>query len=848
MSFRANPAEPPAPAAGLPPRWWQVDPDTWREQVLRILLRGLLVLAPPVYVLSVMMALREGMPGVVVLDTVALLGVVALYFLKSLSFRLRTGALMGIFYALGVGLLVSVGSISQVYLLGFAVMTTLLLGLRAGMAATALNGVTMLAIGVFGLAGRSMLVNDSESLTAWVVLTFNFLMVNTLLAVSLGAIIVALERAVLAASESRDALARERTGLQESEARYRTLFDSSPQPIWVFDVESLRFLEVNSAAVAHYGYTRSEFLAMTIADIRPPEEIPRLQEAVALSGDVVAHRSGMWQHRRADGSIIQVEIKSHSIEFLGRRARLVLAHDVSDRVRAEAVLQETWARLHGVLDHSPLLICLLDLDGRYILANRSLAAVLGRDLREVEGRLIGDLLPPQQSAEFAGRLAEVRASRAPLTVRDELNIGDDLRAYSTVLFPLFGVDGQVTSVGSIALDISDQVRAQADRERLEAQLVQSQKMEAVGRLAGGVAHDFNNMLSVILGYTEIVSADPTTPESIRSDLEQVSAAARHSAELTRQLLAFARQQTIAPEVLDLNVTVAAMLKMLRRLIGADIELVWSPAEVIWPVNMDPSQIDQVLANLVVNARDAIGAAGTITISTACVEIDEDYSAVHADFAPGEYALLSVADNGHGMDRVTLDRIFDPFFTTKPQGQGTGLGLPMVYGIVRQNHGFIHAYSEPGQGTTFRIYLPRHRGAVDDADTTGPQSTVATGSETILIVEDEPALLALITRVLARLSYVVLAASTPREALRIAAEYPGGIDILVSDVIMPEMNGLELRQRLLEIRPDLKSVFMSGYTSDIIAQNGVLDEGIHFLTKPFTTAEIAAKVRTALTAP
>ncbi len=869
MSHSSSRTESPGsitPAADTRLRWWQVDPDHWRAQVLGILLRGIAVLAPLVYVPSLMMALREKMPGVVLLDTVAVAGVLTLYFMKSLSFTVRARALMAIFYALGAGLLVSVGSISQIYLLGFAVMTTLLLGLRAGMAATALNGVTLLLIGALGYAAPSMAAADWDGFTAWVVITINFLMINALLVLSLGAIIAALEQAVHFASETRDELARERTGLmvtneelaaevaertraesqvQESESRYRSLFNSNPQPAWVYDVETLRFLEVNSSAVAHYGYSRSEFLTMTIADVSPPEDVSRLREGVAGVGDDNTEVAGLWRHRRKDGAIMHVEIRSHAFDFLDRPARLVVAHDVSDRVQAAVVLHETSARLHGVLDHSPLLICLMDLEGRYILANPSLAAVFGAEVHDIEGRTLHELLPAPQAAAFMKRLANVRSSREPLTVVDELELGDDRRSYSSVLFPLFGADGQVTSVGSVAQDITDQTRAEAERVRLEAQLIQSQKMEAVGRLAGGVAHDFNNMLGVILGYTEMMIAAPETAESTRHDLEQVTAAARHSAELTRQLLAFARQQTIAPEVLDLDDTVAAMLRMLRRLIGEDVELVWIPGEELWPVHMDPAQIDQVLANLVVNARDAIGASGRITISTTCIEIDEEYCQVQADFVPGEYVVLTVADDGHGMDRATLDRIFEPFFTTKPQGKGTGLGLPMVYGIVRQNNGFVHAYSELGHGTSMRIYLPRHHGVVESGEATRPPRTVPSGSETILIVEDEQALLALISRLLERLGYTVLAAPTPSDAMRTAAEHPGDIDLLITDVIMPEMNGLEMRQRLLEIRPEMKSVFMSGYTADIIAGNGVVDEGIHFLAKPFTLAEIAAKVRTAL---
>ncbi len=614
--------------------------------------------------------------------------------------------------------------------------------------------------------------------------------------------------------------------------------------MWVYDPETLRFLEVNSSAVSHYGYSRADFLSMTIEDLLP-EDVQRPMGGE--NRDASAEETGIQRHRRQDGSIIDVEITSHAIDLLGRPARVVLANDVSARIQAEAVLAETSARLYGVMHHSPLLISLLDSEGRCILANRAQAAALGREVAEVEGSFINDLLKPSQVEALGARLAKVRASREPLTVRDEIDIGSGPRSYSTVYFPLFGTDGEITSVCSIAQDISEQVRAETERARLEAKLFESQRMESVGRLAGGVAHDFNNMLGVILGYTDLISSDPSVPEAVRGDLEEVRAAARHSAQLTKQLLAFARQQTISPEVLDLNETVGAMLKMLRRLIGEDVHLVWSPAETLWPVRVDPVQIDQVLANLVVNARDAIGPAGTITISTGQAEIDEEYCAVHPDFIPGEYTVVSVADDGHGMDRATLERIFDPFFTTKPKGQGTGLGLATVYGVARQNNGFVRVYSEPGHGTAFRIYLPRHHGAMEEGSDARPRPPLPTGNETILVVEDEQALLTMTTKMLKGLNYNVLAASTPGEALRIASEHPGTIDLLVTDVIMPEINGLDLQRRLLEIRPGMKSLFMSGYTADIIARHGVLDDGIEFLEKPFTKADMASKVRAVLTA-
>ena len=388
-------------------------------------------------------------------------------------------------------------------------------------------------------------------------------------------------------------------------------------------------------------------------------------------------------------------------------------------------------------------------------------------------------------------------------------------------------------------------QAARKRDALEVQLHQAQKMEAIGRLAGGVAHDFNNMLAVITGHAEL-ALEQTTPDSpLYTDLLAIQKAAQRSAALTRQLLAFARKQTIAPKVLDLNDTIAGMLNMLGRLIGEDIELLWQPAATLWSVHMDPAQIDQIMFNLVVNARDAIAGVGKIMIETGQVVFDESYCEAHADFVPGQYVLLAVSDNGCGMDKAVLAQLFDPFFTTKPRGQGTGLGLATVYGIVKQNHGFINVYSEPGQGSTFKIYLPRH--AANLAETSAAPLPVATptGAETVLLVEDEEALLKLSAQLLERLGYTVLAASGPHQAIQLAEAHPGVIHLLLTDVIMPDMSGRDLRQRLSTLRPDLKCLFMSGYTANVIAHHGVLDGGVHFLQKPFSREALAAKVREAL---
>ncbi|MFO1424335.1 MAG: GAF domain-containing protein [Candidatus Competibacteraceae bacterium] len=385
-------------------------------------------------------------------------------------------------------------------------------------------------------------------------------------------------------------------------------------------------------------------------------------------------------------------------------------------------------------------------------------------------------------------------------------------------------------------------------DALEAQLYQAQKMEAVGRLAGGIAHDFNNMLAVIAGHADMALEQAALDSPLRADILEVREATRRSAELVRQLLAFARKQPIAPQVLDLNNTLAGMLKMLGRLIGEDVELLWKPASTLWPVNMDPTQIDQIMANLVVNARDAIAGVGRITIETGQAVFDESYCETHADTSPGSYVLLAVSDTGCGMDKAVQAQLFDPFFTTKPPGKGTGLGLAMVYGIVKQNRGFINVYSELRQGTTFKIYLPRHESDSASIRLGLAPATTPTGAETVLLVEDEAALLNLGKVLLERLGYTVLAAAGPNQALKLAGAHAGVIDLLLTDVIMPDMSGRDLWQQLRELRPGLKCLFMSGYTANVIAHHGVLDDGVHFLQKPFSRKALATKLREALSGP
>jgi PAS domain S-box-containing protein len=524
--------------------------------------------------------------------------------------------------------------------------------------------------------------------------------------------------------------------------------------------------------------------------------------------------------------------------------------DISSRKQAEDAIRISEERLKFVLDGSQLGYWDWNIETDEVIRNEQWAAMLGFTLEEIESSVNQwtDLQHPDDRAAAAQSIQDHLKGLSP-EHKIEYRMRTKDGGYKWILDQAKIVSrdsqGKPLRMSGTHTDITPRKLAEAEREKLQAQLGQSQKMESVGRLAGGVAHDFNNMLNVIMGYAELAMDNMAPDNPIHSALQEILNAARRSADITRQLLAFARKQTIAPKVLDLNETVEGMLKMLRRLIGENIALAWLPESDIWPVRMDPSQLDQILANLCINARDAIADVGKITIETGKAVFDASYCADHPGFSPGEYVLLAVSDNGSGMTPETLKNLFEPFFTTKGVGKGTGLGLATVYGIVRQNSGFINVYSEPEKGTTFRIYLSRHRDDTKQFSRKGITTPDVRGSETILLVEDEPAILKMTTMMLERQGYTVLGADTPGKAFHLAHAHAGEIHLLMTDVIMPEMNGKDLAGHLRAIYPNLKCLFMSGYSANVIAHHGVLDEGVHFIQKPFSKQELTASVQKAL---
>ncbi len=506
--------------------------------------------------------------------------------------------------------------------------------------------------------------------------------------------------------------------------------------------------------------------------------------------------------------------------------------------------------LELVLDTIPVRVFWKDLDLNYLGCNRPFARDAGLDSpHQLVGKNDHDMGWAEQAELYrADDRRVIESGRAKLNYEEpQTTPAGDTIWLLTSKIPLRDAAGAIRGILGTYEDITARKEAERERAELEAQYRQAQKMESIGRLAGGLAHDFNNMLNVIIGYADLALQTLPPQDALSADLEAIRRAGLRSAELVQQLLAFARKQTIAPQIMDLNAAIESLLKMLERLIGEDIDLLWRPAPALDPVLMDPSQLDQVLVNLVVNARDAIAGVGKITIETGLVEFDAEYCRVHVGYLPGRYVCLAVSDDGCGMDQAVQAQLFEPFFTTKPQGQGTGLGLATVYGIVKQNQGFLNVYSEPAKGSCFKIYLP-----LRTASATGgahrPPAVPARGSDTVLLVEDEPSLLAFSERLLNSLGYRVLAATGPQQALRLAADYAEPIDLLLTDVVMPEMNGRDLWQRLRETRPSVKCLYTSGYTANVISHHGVLDQDVHFLSKPFSPAELAARIREALGGP
>ncbi|MDB5310155.1 MAG: Blue-light-activated protein [Gemmataceae bacterium] len=633
----------------------------------------------------------------------------------------------------------------------------------------------------------------------------------------------------------------------EGEARrttelLRAVADSTTDAVFVKDPEG-KYLLCNPATAAFLGRPAEDVLGRTDAELFEPEgarlvmardrlviESGRPQtdeETLTLAGVTRTFLATKAPYRDGHGTVIGV---------------VGISRDVTDRNRLAAERDSLLARLQIHIERMPLVYVLFDAGFRVTDWNPAAERVFGYPKAEALGKGPGDLIAPSFRNGADAILARIRAGDMAAHSVNE-NLTKDGRVVTCEWFntPLVADDGKFVGLLCLAQDVTQ-------RRVLEEQFRQAQKMEAVGQLAGGVAHDFNNLLTIINGYSDLLLGSLPPGDPSRELLAEIHKAGERSAGLTRQLLAFSRKQVLATWILDLNAVVADTTSLLRRVIGEDVRLSTAPGRGLWPVRADAGQVEQVLLNLAVNARDAMPRGGKLTIETANVELDEGYASSHSDARPGSHVLLAVADTGHGMTPEVRAKIFEPFFTTKEVGKGTGLGLATVYGIVKQSGGHIGVNSEVGVGTTFKVYLPRvepEGGAVNDPSR---RPTPPRGSETILVVEDEPAVRALTRHVLRQAGYAVLEAADGDTALRVAAGHAGPIHLLVTDVVMPGFGGREVAEQLAGRHPGMRVLFVSGYTDDAVVRHGVLYDRVNFLQKPFTPIALAQKVREVLDAP
>jgi PAS domain S-box-containing protein len=778
-----------------------------------------------------------------------------------------------------------------------------------------------------------------------------------------------LEEAVRIAREEAQALSSSPLGAGIDESlRFRYLFEQSPTPMWVYDEETLAFLEVNEAAVEHYGYTREEFLAMHIRDIRPPEEVPRLLD-VTTKRPPGRRYMGKWRHRLKSGAIIDVDISSSSLEFAGRPGVLVVALDITQQTKAEAKLREIETRFLSLVQNAPFVTYVKDTEGRYLFYNRESERVFRMGEKHYFGRTIRDIYDPTYAAAIDAMDQKVVATGEPVLEEVRMPEGVEYEWALLVKFPIRDESGKVIGIGGFDIDRTKQKRAELaladseaqrqrseqrfgrifdlvqegiwihvdgkiefanpaaarlfgakgpeeligqqvfafihpdDRERAlertrhlkdqlkalpltemrvlgldgkvrigelqavpfvqdgrihvissgrdvtaqreaESRLHQVQKMDAVGQLTGGVAHDFNNLLTVVIGALDLDLN--RLPEEVRPSVQQALRAAERGAALTHRLLAFSRQQTLIARNVDFNRLITDMGDLLRRALGEHIDVELKLAGDLWPALADSGQVENSVLNLAINARDAMPDGGKLTVETSNAHLDEDYAAHNAEVTPGDYVMMAVSDTGSGMSQEVLAHVFEPFFTTKEVGKGTGLGLSMIYGFAKQSGGHVKIYSEVGHGTTVRLYLPRLISAVAATSPAAPAPmTGKGGGETILVVEDNPDVRRLVLRQLRDLGYAVIEAANGPQALKIL-EDSATIDLLFTDVVMPGgMTGRQLAEAAKSRRPNLKTLFTSGYTEDSILRLGKLDPGVRLLSKPYRKHELATRVREAL---
>jgi two-component system cell cycle sensor histidine kinase/response regulator CckA len=630
--------------------------------------------------------------------------------------------------------------------------------------------------------------------------------------------------------------------LTESEERFRRLFETASDGIVLLEKKEGKITHANPATEKMLGYALDESIGNKLLDIGISLDLGDFQTTMEnlnmygmIKYDDVPAKNKSGQH-------IDTDI------YLVDRAKLVQCNirDITERKRAEEALRESEELFRSYLEYAPDGIYMADLEGKFIYGNRKCEEIIGYQREELIGKNFLELnILPEKSLNKAAQLLQANME-GKSTGPDEIELVSKEGRHIPVEIntSLVQKKGQ-RIVLAFVRDITERKRAEEEKSSLEGQLRQSQKVEAIGQLAGGIAHDFNNALTVILGNTEMMLMDLGKENPLYEVVKEIGKAGERASNLTRQLLAFSRKQILQPEVLNLNEVVLGMEKMLHRVIREDIELETNLAHDLGLVEADPGQIEQVIMNLAVNARDAMPMGGKLIIETRDVKLDEVYAKHRVDVTPGSYVMLAVSDAGIGMTKEVQERIFEPFFTTKESGKGTGLGLSTVYGIVKQSKGNIWVYSEPGKGATFKIYLPQVKKEISARKDATGEIHLPRGSETILAVEDEEMVRSVVAKFLRKDGYTVMVAANGEEALRICREHKGPIHLLLTDVVLPGLSGKEIAKQAKKLRPELKVLFMSGYTDNAIVKHGILKKGIAFIQKPLTRQGLAWKVREVL---
>ncbi|MGC2235427.1 MAG: PAS domain S-box protein [Pyrinomonadaceae bacterium] len=634
-------------------------------------------------------------------------------------------------------------------------------------------------------------------------------------------------------AENRRARRIAEHSLKASEAELLALFEAITDVIFVIDVTG-RFIRVAPTNPNYLSRTANSIVGKTLHELYSREKADFFLEQISRA--LIENRMQQTEY--------SLEIKGverwfeGSVSPLSEDSVVWVARDITERKRFEYDLLESEERYRDLVENARDIIYSHDLTGKYLSVNKAAEHILGYAREECMGMTQAEVIAPECYEEARQMIERKLAGEEETVYELEAIAKDGRRVAIEVNTKLVFQDGVAVAVQGIARDVTE-------RKHLEEQLRQAQKMEAVGQLAGGIAHDFNNLLTAINGYSELTLRRLQAEDPLRPNIEEIKKAGDRAASLTRQLLAFSRKQVLQPKVLDLNTVVIELEKMLQRLIGEDIELQTLPASDLGRINADPGQIEQVIMNLAVNARDAMPQGGKLTIETRNVHIEKEYSVHHNTVSPGCYVMLSISDNGEGMKEQVQKRIFEPFYTTKENGKGTGLGLSTVYGIVNQSGGSILVDSEIGRGTSFKIYLPQVDKSAEKYKSGAESEKVLQGTETVLLAEDDETVRNLIREVLENCGYQVLEAPTGNMALFICRHHREPIHLLLTDVIMPEMGGRELKDRLSGLRPEMKVLFMSGYTDDAIVHHGILNSDIPFIQKPFAPNALSIKVREVL---